>query len=103
MKIRKNDEVIVVSGSDKGRRGKVLRVFPAKERVLVQGVNLIKKTVKKNQEYPNGTILEKEASIHISNVMLFCPKLNKGVRVEFFVDNEGNKKRKAKGSDYIFE
>lgn len=103
MKIRKNDEVIIISGSDKGRRGKVLRVFPAKERVLVQGVNLIKKTVKKNQEYPNGTILEKEAPIHISNVMLFCPKLNKGVRVEFFVDNEGNKKRKAKGSDYIFE
>lgn len=103
MKIKKNDEVIVISGSDKGRRGKVLRVFPAKDRVLVQGVNLIKKTVKKNQEYPNGTILEKEASIHVSNVMLFCPKLNKGVRVEFFVDSEGNKKRKAKGSDYIFE
>lgn len=103
MKIKKNDEVIVISGSDKGRRGKVLRVFPAKERVLVQGVNLIKKTVKKNQEYPNGTILEKEAPIHVSNVMLFCPKVNKGVRVEIFVDSEGNKKRKAKGLDYIFE
>lgn len=103
MKIKKNDEVIVISGRDKGRRGEVFQVFPAKNTVLVRGVNLVKKTVKKNQEHPNGTILEREAPIHVSNVMLFCPKTNKGARVEYVIDEKGNKRRKAKGVDHFFD
>ncbi|MGL4367131.1 MAG: 50S ribosomal protein L24 [Brevinemataceae bacterium] len=103
MKIKKNDEVIIISGRDKGRRGQIFQVFPAKNTVLVRGINILKKTVKKSQEYPNGTILEKEAPIHISNIMLFCPKNNKGVRVEYVIDEKGNKRRKAKGVDYFFD
>ncbi len=103
MKIKKNDEVIVIAGRDKGRRGEVFHVFPSKETVLVRGVNFVKKTVKKSQEHPNGTIIEREAPLHISNVMLFCPKNNKGVRVEYVIDEKGNKRRKAKGLDYFFD
>ncbi len=103
MRIKKNDEVIVISGKNKGRRGEISHVFPAKNTVLVRGVNFVKKTVKKSQEYPNGTILEREAPIHMSNVMLYCPKTNKGTRIEYVVDDKGNKKRKAKGVDHFFD
>ncbi len=103
MKIKTKDEVIVISGRDKGRRGEVFHVFPSKDTILVRGVNFVKKTVKKNQEHPNGTIIEREAPLHVSNVMLYCPKVDKGVRVEYVVDKDGNKKRKAKGVDYFFD
>lgn len=103
MKVKKNDEVIVISGRDKGRRGEIFHVFPTKNTVLVRGVNLVKKTVKKSQEHPNGTILDREAPIHISNIMLFCPKNNKGVRIEYVIDDKGNKRRKAKGVDHFFD
>jgi len=103
VKVKKNDEIIVISGRDKGRRGEISHVFPSKNTVLVRGVNLVKKTVKKSQEHPNGTILDREAPIHVSNIMLFCPKTNKGVRVEYVKDEKGTKKRKAKGADYFFD
>lgn len=103
MRIKKNDEVIIIAGRDKGRRGEVFHVFPAKETVLVRGVNFVKKTVKKSQEHPNGTILEREAPIHLSNVMLYCPKNDKGVRIEYVIDEKGNKRRKAKGVDHFFD
>ena len=68
--IKRGDEVVVISGSHKGERGKVLEVQLAQERVLVEGVNLVKKHQRKTQENPEGSIIEKEASIHCSNVML---------------------------------
>tara|TARA_B100001123_G_scaffold340767_1_gene386286 strand:+ start:22 stop:276 length:255 start_codon:yes stop_codon:yes gene_type:complete len=67
--IKRGDEVVVISGSHKGNRGKVLEVQHNKNRVLVEGVNLIKKHQKKTQENPEGAIIEKEASIHYSNIM----------------------------------
>ena len=67
--IKRGDEVVVISGSHKGKRGKVLEVQHGKNRVLVEGVNLIKKHQKKTQESPEGAIIEKEASIHYSNIM----------------------------------
>jgi len=67
--IKRGDEVVVISGSHKGERGKVLEVQHGKNRVLVEGVNLIKKHQKKTQESPEGAIIEKEASIHYSNIM----------------------------------
>ncbi|MDK2818413.1 MAG: 50S ribosomal protein L24 [Spirochaetota bacterium] len=103
MKIKKNDEIIVVSGREKGRRGEVFYVSPSDKTLLVRGVNFVKKTVKKNKEHPNGTILEKEAPIHVSNVMLYCPKNDKGVRIEYVIDDKGNKRRKAKGVDHFFD
>ena len=67
---KKDDEVVVIAGADKGARGKVIEVLRAKDRVIVEGVRMIKKHVRKNQQNPQGAIIEREGSIHISNVML---------------------------------
>ena len=67
--VKKGDEVVVISGSSKGTRGKVLQVFPKKERVLVEGVNVRKHHERKSEKNPDGALVEREAPIHISNVM----------------------------------
>lgn len=72
MNIRKNDTVLVISGKYKGRRGRVLRVFPKNQRVLVEGVNIIKRHTRPSNRNQQGGIVEKEAPIHISNVMPWC-------------------------------
>ena len=68
--VKKNDEVIVITGNHKGEKGRVLQVFPEKSRVIVEGVRLIKKHAKPTQDRPEGGIVEKEGQIHISNVKL---------------------------------
>jgi len=68
--VKKNDEVVVISGNHKGETGKVLQVFPEKEQVLVEGVRLIKKHARRTQDRPEGGIIEKEGPIHISNVKI---------------------------------
>jgi len=68
--IKKNDQVVVIAGSHKGKSGKVLEILAAKERAVVEGVAMIKKHLKKSQENPQGKIAEREGSIHISNLML---------------------------------
>lgn len=68
--IKRNDPVVVISGSHKGKTGKVLRILPAKSRAVVEGVALVKKHLKKSQENPQGKIAEREGSIHLSNLML---------------------------------
>lgn len=68
--IKKGDEVVVLSGTEKGKRGKIIAVFPKTGRGIVEGVKLIKKHVRKNQQYPEGAILEREGTIHLSNLML---------------------------------
>ena len=80
-KFKKNDSVVVVSGSDRGKRGKVLKVDSAKGRVIVEGVNKRNKYVKPSQESPKGRIDNIEYPIHISNVMYFCDKCKKGTRI----------------------
>lgn len=70
MKIKKGDKVRVISGENKGKEGKVLRVYPKTDRVLIEGVNVIKKHAKPTQNNPDGGILEYEAPIHVSNVMI---------------------------------
>ena len=67
--VRKNDEVVVIAGADKGKRGRVIAVEGKKQRLLVEGVHMIKKHMRKSQQYPQGKIVEKEGLIHISNVM----------------------------------
>jgi len=67
--VKRGDDVVVIAGAEKGRRGKIIQVMPKKERVIVEGVNIIKKHVRRNQQHPEGTILEREAALHISNVM----------------------------------
>ena len=67
--IKKNDEVVVIAGSDKGKRGRVISVAPKKQRVIVEGARMIKRHMRKSQQYPQGQIIEREGTIHISNVM----------------------------------
>jgi large subunit ribosomal protein L24 len=68
--VKKGDEVVVLSGTERGKRGKILRVLPEKQRVIVEGVKLIKKHTRKSQQHPQGAIVEREGSVHASNVML---------------------------------
>ena len=67
--VKKNDEVVVIAGADKGKRGRVIAVEGKSQRLLVEGVRMIKRHMRKSQQYPNGQIVEREGSIHISNVM----------------------------------
>jgi large subunit ribosomal protein L24 len=81
MKVVKNDTVLVASGNFKGKKGKVLKVFPKSERVIVEGVNFIKRHTRKSQKNPQGGILEREAPIHASNVKVICPKCSHPARI----------------------
>ncbi|MDY0081858.1 MAG: 50S ribosomal protein L24 [Ignavibacteriaceae bacterium] len=98
MKIRKNDNVIVIAGNDKGRTGKVLKVFPKTLRLIVEGINLRKKHTKPTQRSPQGGIQEKEAPIHISNVMILDPKTNEPTRIgsKIILDDKTGKKKIAR-------
>lgn len=82
--IKKNDTVVVIQGKDKGKKGKILKVLPKESRVIVEGVNLIKRHSKKRRQQDQAGIIEKEAPIHISNVMPFDSKSKKPVRVNIF-------------------
>ena len=96
-KIRKGDKVIVRTGRDKGKSGEVLRVLRDEARVLVQGVNMVKRHTRPAPGNPGG-IVDKEASIHISNVGLADPKTGKPTRVGFKLLDDGRKVRIARGS-----
>jgi large subunit ribosomal protein L24 len=67
--VKKNDEVVIIAGADKGKRGRIIAVVGKKQRVLVEGAHMIKKHMRKSQQYPQGQIIEREGSIHLSNVM----------------------------------
>ena len=101
-KIRKGDSVIVRTGRDKGKRGDVLKVIPAEERVIVQGVNMVKRHTKPSQAGPGG-IVEKEAPIHMSNVAHVDPKDDKATRIGFKVLDDGRKVRFAKRSGEVID
>ena len=97
MHIKKGDTVKVISGKDKGKTGVVLTALPKKDRVLVEGVNIIKKHTKPNQANPQGGIVSQEEAIHVSNVMLLDPKSGEPTRVGYKVE-DGKKVRVAKKS-----
>lgn len=67
--VKKNDEVVVIAGAEKGKRGRVIAVASRKQRVIVEGVQMIKRHMRKSQQYPNGQIVDREGTVHISNVM----------------------------------
>ena len=102
MHVKKGDKVMVISGKDKGKTGVVLTAFPKKDRVLVEGVNIIKKHIKPNQANPQGGIVSQEAAIHVSNVMLIDPKTGEPTRVGYKVE-DGKKVRVAKKSGEIIK
>jgi len=79
--VKKGDYVVVIAGQDKGKKGRILKVFPVKQRVIVENVNFIKKHVRPNRQNQQGGIIEKEAPVHVSNVMLFNSKLNAVTKV----------------------
>ncbi|XOB42544.1 MAG: 50S ribosomal protein L24 [Candidatus Nealsonbacteria bacterium] len=83
MKIKKGDTVLVISGKNKGKKGKILKAFPQKNKVLIEGVNLIKKHQKPKKSGEKGQIIEKPAPINVSNVKIICSKCNKATRVGY--------------------
>ena len=93
--IKKDDLVEIICGDNKGTKGKVLRVLPDKDRVIVEGVNMAYKHVRPSQKHPQGGRIRIERSIHISNVLPVNPKNNTGSRVRFVTDDKGVKKRVA--------
>ncbi len=101
--VRKNDTVMVIAGKEKGKIGKILKIFPSEERVIVEKVNLIKRHTRPSHQYPQGGIIEKEGPIHISNVLLYCTKCAKGVRVGRKVLEDGKKARYCKKCGEIFD
>ncbi len=93
MKVVKNDTVLVISGNYKGKKGKVLKVYPKESRVIVEGVNFIKRHTRPTQKNPQGGIVEKEAPVQISNLMVVCPKCDTPSRLGRKVLEDGKRVR----------
>ena len=98
MRIRKGDLVRVMSGNDRGKEGKVLKVFPSTNRIIVEKVNLIKRHTKARRDIPQGGIIEKEGPIEASNVMLVCPNTGKPTRIGKEILADGSRARVSKRS-----
>jgi len=96
--IKKGDSVIVLSGEDKGKKGKVLQVLREKERAIVEGVNIVTKSSKPSAKHPQGGFVKVEAPIHISNLSLVDPKSGKATRIAIKTNEDGKKVRIAKKS-----
>ena len=96
--IKKGDTVYVLSGEDKGQQGRVLSVQAAKQRAVVEGINIVSKSTKPTAKHPQGGIIKMEAPIHISNLALIDPKSGKPTRVGFRVNEKGETVRYAKKS-----
>ncbi len=102
-RIRKGDTVVVISGTQKGRRGEVLRVLPRAERAVVQGVAIATRHVKQSAMGRPSGIIQQEASIHLSNLMLIDPKSERPTKVGFRVLEDGRKVRVAKATGEVIE
>ncbi len=98
--VRKNDTVLVVGGKDRGKRGRVLRVIPDRNRVLVEGVNFIKRHTRPNpQQNIKGGVVEREASLHASNVQIVCPECGAATRIGRQLLDDGRKVRVCRKCD----
>jgi large subunit ribosomal protein L24 len=103
MNIRKNDNVVVVAGKDKGKKGRVRFVYPKKNRILVEGINFIKMHSRARAQVQQAGIVERESPIHISNVMLVCNRCNKPVRVGFRKLEDGRKVRICRSCSEVID
>ena len=99
MKIKKGDSVQVITGNDTGKTGRIIKVFLDKERVVVEGVNMVKKHARPTQDNPQGGIIEKEATIHISNIMMVVG--GKPTRVGYKTLEDGRKVKFAKTTNEV--
>ncbi len=91
--IRKGDKVTVLAGRDRGKTGRVIYVYPKKNRALVEGINMVKKHVRRSQKDPQGGIVSRELPIQLSNLSLVCPVTNKPTRLKTLVAADGSKQR----------
>jgi large subunit ribosomal protein L24 len=101
--LKKNDLVMVVSGKERGKSGRVLRVFPQKNRIIIEKINFIKKHTRPSGQTKQGGIIEREAPVHISNVMVICEKCNLPVRVGKKILDDGKKVRMCKKCEEILD
>ena len=99
MKIKKGDTVQIVSGNDNGKTGRVIKVFPIREKLIVEGINMVKKHARPTQENPQGGIIEKEAAIHISNVMYLAG--DKPTKIGYKILDNGKKVKFSKKNGEI--
>jgi len=102
LKLKKGDKVVVLTGRDKGRTGEIVKALPRENRVIVQGINMIKRHTRPSQTQGGG-IVEKEASIHVSNVAIFDPKDSKPTRIGFKTLDDGRKVRVARRSGEVID
>lgn len=101
MKIKKGDQVIVISGKDKGKKGRIMRVFPKKNTVLIEKINYQTVYLRRTRENPKGGISKVESAVHASNVQLLDPRTSKPSRVGYTILADGTKNRIAKKSKEI--
>lgn len=94
MKIKKDDNVLIIVGKDRGRKGKVLKIFPKQNKVIIEGLNIIKKHVRPKKEGEKGQIVDMPRPIDISNVKLICPKCKKTTKVGHMIKKDKDKQKK---------
>lgn len=99
--IRRGDKVTILAGKDRGKTGKVIEVYPAKNRALVEGINMMKKHLRKSAQHPQGAIVDREVPIHISNLSLLDPTSSKPTRIKLQVAGDGSKQRLAARSKAV--
>lgn len=103
MKIKKDDNILVIAGKDKGKKGKVRFVYPRENKALIEGVNLIKTHSKAKAQVKQAGIIEREAPVDLSNVMLICNRCNKPVRIGYKVLEDGKKTRICRACGEVIE
>jgi len=103
MKIRKNDTILVIAGKDKGKKGKVRYAYPKEERLLVDGINFIKRHTRATKQIRQAGIIEREAPIRVSNVMLMCSRCNRPARVGFQILDDGRKVRVCRSCGEVID
>lgn len=103
MRVKKNDIVQVIAGKERGKKGRVLRSFPADSRIIVEKLNMLKRHTKPSDQNRQGGIIEKEGTIHISNVMAVCAKCDKATRISRKILDDGKKVRVCKKCDEVLD
>ena len=103
MKIKKDDNVLVIAGKDRGKKGKIRKAIPREDRIVVEGINMIKKHSRARGQARQAGIIEREASLHVSDVMLVCNKCNHPVRIGYRILDDGKKVRVCRSCHEVID